>query len=59
MDRVAKEVSRLFEAKQQRRLALAGLPFPEKVRRVVQLQKIAAPLWRQRGHQVRVWPDPK
>ena len=57
MDRVTKEVSRLFEAKQQRRLALAGLSVPEKVRRVVLLQKIATPLGRQRGRMVRVWPD--
>jgi hypothetical protein len=50
-------MERLVEAKQQRRLALAALPFPEKVRRVVELQKIAAPLWRQRGRKVRIWSD--
>lgn len=57
MDRLAPEVERLVEAKQQRRLALAALSFPEKVRRVVELQKIAAPLWRQRGRKVRIWPE--
>jgi len=55
MDSLTKEVTHLFEAKQRRRLALAGLSFPEKIRRVVQLQKIAAPLWRQRGLNPRVW----
>jgi hypothetical protein len=31
------------------------LPFPEKVQAVVQMQRMAAPLLRARGKQVRVW----
>lgn len=49
------EVTRLFAAKEQRRHKLAGLPFPEKVRAVVRLQRMAEPILRARGLQVRVW----
>ena len=49
------EVARLFTAKQERRRQLAALPFPNKVRLVVQLQRMAAPILRTRGRDVRVW----
>lgn len=49
------EIARLFAAKEARRRRLARLPFAEKVKLVVQLQRMAAPLLRQRGKQVRVW----
>jgi hypothetical protein len=49
------QIARLFAAKEARRRRLARLPFAEKVRLVVQLQRMAAPLLRQRGRQVRVW----
>lgn len=49
------QIARLFAAKEARRRRLARLPFAEKVRMVVQLQRMAAPLLRQRGRQVRVW----
>ena len=49
------EVTRLLAAKELRRRKLAGLPFPEKVRAVVQLQQMVAPILRARGRQVRVW----
>ena len=49
------EIARLFAAKEARRQRLARLPFAEKVKLVVQLQRMAAPLLRQRGKQVRVW----
>ena len=49
------EVAELFAAKAARRRGLAALSFPEKVRLVVRLQKMAAPLLRARGKQVRVW----
>ncbi|MDD5559584.1 hypothetical protein [Candidatus Methylomirabilis sp.] len=49
------EVTRLFAAKEQRRHKLAGLPFPEKVWAVVRLQRMAEPILRARGRQVRVW----
>ena len=49
------EIAELFAAKETRRRALAALPFPEKVRLVLRSQKMAAPLFRARGKQVRVW----
>lgn len=55
MDRVNTKVAALLAAKNARRRKLAGLPFPEKVRAVVRLQRMAAPLWRARGKQVSVW----
>ncbi len=56
MDDLTPEVSRLLAAKETRRRRLATLPFPEKVRIVLQLQAMAAPLWQARGHRVHVWP---
>lgn len=55
MDRVNAKVAALFTAKETRRRKLAGLPFPDKVRAVVRLQWMVAPLWRARGKQVQVW----
>jgi hypothetical protein len=49
------EVARLLAAKEDRRRTLAGLPFPDKVRAVVRLQRMVAPLLRARGRQVCVW----
>jgi hypothetical protein len=55
MERLNPEIEKLFRAKEQRRARLAAMPFHEKVRAVVQMQKMAAPLWRGRGIQVRIW----
>lgn len=55
MQTLRPEVARLLAAKEDRRRALAALPFPEKVRAVVQLQRMVAPVLRARGKQVRVW----
>lgn len=55
MDILKPEIARLFVAKEARRRKLARLPFPEKVRAVVQLQEMAAPVLRARGRTVRVW----
>ena len=55
LDSLNPEVARLFAAKEARRLA--ALPFPEKVRAVVRLQQMAAPVLRARGKYVRVWRD--
>ena len=49
------EIVRLLVAKEQRRRQLAALPFPHKVRLVVQLQQMVAPILRARGRSVRVW----
>ena len=55
VDKLRPEIARLIAAKQERRHKLAALPFPEKVRIVVQLQRMAAPILRARGRPVRVW----
>jgi hypothetical protein len=55
MDALKPEIARLFAAKEARRLRLARLSFPEKVRAVVRLQGMAAPILRARGRKVRVW----
>jgi hypothetical protein len=55
MDVLGPEVARLLAAKEDRRRTLAGLPYPDKVRAVVRLQRMVAPVLRARGRQVRVW----
>ena len=55
MDNLNPEAARIFAATEARRRQLARLPFAEKVKVVVQLQRMAAPLLRQRGREVRVW----
>jgi hypothetical protein len=55
METLKPEVARLFAAKEARRRKLARLAFPEKVRAVVRLQEMAAPVLRARGKIVRVW----
>jgi len=55
MDGVNAEVARIFAAKEERRKALARLPFPEKVRAVIELQRMAATILRARGKIVRPW----
>lgn len=55
MDALRPEVARLLAAKEDRRRKLAGLPYPDKVRAVVRLQRMVAPVLRARGRQVRVW----
>jgi hypothetical protein len=48
------ELKHPFE-KAQHRKALRELSFSEKVKKVVELQRIAAPILRARGQQVTVW----
>ena len=55
MDQLKPEIEKLFHAKEKRRSRLAGMPFPDKVRAVVQMQKMAAPVLRARGKHVTVW----
>lgn len=55
MEGLTPEIAKLFAAKEERRRKLAALPFPEKVRAVVRMQEMAAPLLRARGRQARVW----
>jgi hypothetical protein len=55
MEKLDPEIERVITAKERRRHKLAALPFAEKVRLVVKLQQMAAPILRARGHLVRVW----
>jgi hypothetical protein len=55
VDPLKPEIARIIAAKEQRRRKLAALPFAEKVRLVVQLQRMAAPILRARGVMVREW----
>lgn len=55
MDELNREVAKLFAAKEARRRRLAALPFPEKIRMLKQLQRMAAPILRARGRDVRPW----
>jgi len=45
----------LLAAKRRRRQLLARLPIEEKLRAVVRLQEMAAPILRQRGRMVHCW----
>ncbi|MFN0318233.1 MAG: hypothetical protein ACKVQA_24680 [Burkholderiales bacterium] len=49
------ELKQLLAGKQRRRENLARLPIEEKLRMVVQLQQMAAPILRERGKLVRCW----
>lgn len=58
MDRLRPEIERLFTAKEERRARLAALPFHEKVKAVVKMQQMTAPILRARGKHVRIWELP-
>ncbi len=58
MEHLNPEIEQLLRAKEARRARLAALPPHEKVRAVVQMQRMAAPILRARGRQVRVWNIP-
>jgi hypothetical protein len=59
VDGVKRELPKIFAEKQQRRHKLARLPFPEKVKAVIQLQEMTATVLRSRGKAVRPWNIPK
>ncbi|MEQ1749601.1 MAG: hypothetical protein ABL974_09285 [Prosthecobacter sp.] len=48
-------ITHIFEAKEARRRRLAGMSYPDKVKAVVRLQEMAAPVLRQSGRNVQVW----
>lgn len=48
-------MEKIFEAKRERRRELAKLPVPEKVRILVELQKIASPILLARGIHKKPW----
>ena len=49
------ELERILSARQARRQRLAAMPFPEKVRALVRLQAMVAPIQRAKGRSVRAW----
>ena len=49
------ELNRIWAGKQRRRSELARLPIEEKIRAVVRLQQMAAPILRQRGKNIQPW----
>ncbi|MCX7013443.1 MAG: hypothetical protein NTW86_12960 [Candidatus Sumerlaeota bacterium] len=53
-----KELKTILEAKEARRRDLAALPIEEKIRILVRLQRMAAPIERAKGRDVRVWEIP-
>ena len=55
MDAVVSTKSTFVGGKESHRRQLADLPYPEKVRIVVELQKIAAPILKARGLTVVPW----
>jgi hypothetical protein len=55
MDTLSSEMKRILAAKEARRIRLAAESYPEKIRKVVRLQSMAAPILRARGRRVRVW----
>lgn len=55
MNNEPEAITHLFEAKEARRRHLAGMSFPDKVKALVRLQEMAAPVLRQRGRNVKVW----
>lgn len=55
MDQVKRVMENSLRAKELRRMALSRLPYNEKVRIVVELQKMQAPILRARGVKVKVW----
>jgi hypothetical protein len=57
MDPLSPEMTRLVAGKDRRRRRLASLPFHEKVRLLIELQKMAAPILEARGRRAPVWPE--
>ena len=49
------QLERILAAKRRRRKALAALPIEEKLRILIEMQKMAAPILLVRGKKVRVW----
>lgn len=55
MDNMSQSMQRVFDAKAERRRKLAGLSYPEKVRIVVELQKMSYPILRKKTMRACVW----
>lgn len=50
-----RDLNQILAGKQRRRHELARLPIEEKLRAVIRLQQMSAPILRQRGKTVRCW----
>ena len=50
-------MTRIIAGKERRRLELAALPYEEKFRIIVEMQKWVAPLYRARGINVHIWGE--
>jgi len=55
MDGMNAVMERIIAARNARRKRLAASPVPEKVRMLVQMQKMAAPLLKARGREAVIW----
>ena len=55
VDDMNSEMMRIVRAKEARRRKLAALPFPEKVRAVITMQRMAVPLLRERNPRACIW----
>lgn len=55
MDGLNPEIERIFAAQAERRLVLAAMPFPEKIKAIIKMQEMVAPILRLRGKTVVVW----
>ena len=58
MDAVSPEIQRIFDAKAARRRRLAALPWDEKMRIVVRMQRMLVPILKDRDPRARVWQIP-
>jgi hypothetical protein len=54
-EQINPEVEKLFLAKNKRRLRLAAMSYPEKVRALVQLQRMAYPILKNRNKRECIW----
>jgi hypothetical protein len=59
MDGMKQVFDTAISAKRKRRSVLAALPIEEKMRILLTLQRMTAPLLRARGRNVRVWSMPE
>ncbi len=55
MDGMSQEMETILAAKAARRRVLARLPIEEKVKILIELQKMTAPILRAKGRTVHVW----
>jgi hypothetical protein len=55
MDNVERCAEREFQKKNHRRKQLASLPYPQKVRAIVRMQRMTVPLVGSRNPRARIW----